>query len=53
MFNRIHHIAIFCSNYEVSKDFYVNKLGFEVLSEVYREERQSYKSESLEIYEAV
>lgn len=43
MFNRIHHIAIICSNYEVSKDFYVNKLGFKVLAEVYREERKSYK----------
>lgn len=43
MFNRIHHIAIICSNYQVSKDFYVNKLGFEVLAEVYREQRQSYK----------
>lgn len=43
MFNRTHHIAIICSNYEVSKDFYVNKLGFEVLAEAYREERQSYK----------
>ncbi len=43
MFNKVHHIAIICSNYEVSKDFYVNKLGFEVLAEVYREERQSYK----------
>ncbi|MFI5452731.1 VOC family protein [Pedobacter sp. UC225_61] len=43
MFNRIHHIAIICTNYEVSKDFYVNKLGFEVLAEVYRAERKSYK----------
>lgn len=43
MFSRIHHIAIICSNYEVSKDFYVNKLGFEVLAEVYRDERKSYK----------
>lgn len=43
MFNRIHHIAIICSNYEISKDFYVNKLGFEVLAEVCREERKSYK----------
>ena len=43
MFKRIHHIAIICSNYEVSKDFYVNKLGFEILAEGYREERQSYK----------
>ncbi|MES2445968.1 MAG: VOC family protein [Bacteroidota bacterium] len=43
MFNRIHHIAIICSNYQVSKDFYVNKLGFTILGEVFREERKSYK----------
>ena len=43
MFNRIHHIAIICSNYQVSKDFYVNKLGFKILGEVFREERKSYK----------
>lgn len=39
----IHHIAIICSDYKVSKDFYVNKLGFKVLAEVYREKRDSYK----------
>lgn len=43
MFNRIHHIAIICSDYEKSKDFYVNKLGFAILGEVYRSERKSYK----------
>jgi len=43
MFNRIHHIAIICADYEKSKDFYVNKLGFTVLAEVYRAERKSYK----------
>lgn len=43
MFNHIHHIAIICSNYEVSKDFYVNKLGFKIIAEVYRTERKSYK----------
>lgn len=43
MFKKIHHIAIICTNYEVSKDFYVNKLGFEVVAEVYREARNSYK----------
>lgn len=43
MFNRVHHIAIICSNYEVSKNFYVEKLGFMVLGEVYREERKSWK----------
>lgn len=41
--NKIHHVAIICSDYEVSRDFYVNKLGLEVLSEIYREERDSYK----------
>ncbi|GAA3964816.1 VOC family protein [Pedobacter ginsengiterrae] len=43
MFNRIHHIAIICSDYEKSKDFYVNQLGFKIVAEVYREERNSYK----------
>lgn len=43
MLNSIHHIAIICSNYEKSKDFYVNKLGFEILAENYRSERDSYK----------
>ncbi|UKT62167.1 SMU1112c/YaeR family gloxylase I-like metalloprotein [Pedobacter mucosus] len=43
MFNRIHHIAIICSDYEKSKDFYVNKLGFTILAEVYREQRKSFK----------
>jgi glyoxylase I family protein len=40
---KIHHIAIICSNYEVSKDFYVRILGLTPLQEVYREERDSYK----------
>lgn len=41
--NKIHHIAIICSNYENSKHFYTQILGLEVLQEIYREERQSYK----------
>ncbi|GFZ31685.1 hypothetical protein CSC2_22110 [Clostridium zeae] len=41
--NAVHHIAIICSDYEKSKDFYVNKLGFTVEREVYRKERDSYK----------
>lgn len=40
---RIHHIAIICSDYEKSKKFYVEILGFKAGNEVYREERQSYK----------
>lgn len=41
--NRIHHLAVICSDYAVSKDFYVNKLGLAVVQETYRQERQSYK----------
>jgi len=40
---KIHHIAIICSNYEVSKKFYTEVLGLNIIREVYREERQSYK----------
>jgi glyoxylase I family protein len=43
MFNSIHHVAIICSDYETSKNFYVNLLGLEVVQEVYRAERKSYK----------
>lgn len=42
-FNKIHHVAIICSNYEKSKEFYVEKLGLEIIREVYREDRNSYK----------
>lgn len=40
---KIHHIAIICSNYEISKKFYTEILGLKILREVYRAERQSYK----------
>ena len=40
---KIHHIAVICSNYGVSKDFYVRILGLTPIREVYREERDSYK----------
>jgi len=43
MFRRIHHIAIICSDYAKSKRFYVETLGFEVVREIYREERKSFK----------
>lgn len=39
----IHHIAIICSDYERSKQFYVDVLGFSIIRETYREARQSYK----------
>lgn len=41
--NKIHHTAIICSNYQKSKNFYTEILGLEVLQEIYREERDSYK----------
>lgn len=39
----IHHIAIIVSDYETAKDFYVNKLGFQVIRENYRPERRDWK----------
>ena len=41
----IHHIAIIVSDYNRSKDFYVNKLGFSVIRENYRPERNDWKSD--------
>lgn len=43
MLTRIHHVAIICSDYEKSKEFYVDLLGFKILEENYRKERDSYK----------
>lgn len=40
---RIHHIAIICSDYEISKRFYTEILGLEIIREVFRKERNSYK----------
>jgi glyoxylase I family protein len=40
---RLHHIAIICSNYEKSKKFYTEILGFKIDNEIYRAERKSYK----------
>lgn len=39
----IHHIAILTDDYQRSKEFYTVVLGFEVIAETYRAERQSYK----------
>ena len=43
MLKGIHHAAIICSNYELSKHFYTEILQLEVIAENYREARQSYK----------
>jgi glyoxylase I family protein len=39
---RVHHIAIIATDYEASKLFYTGVLGFELLGEVYRAERESW-----------
>ncbi|MCG9580293.1 VOC family protein [Vibrio tubiashii] len=40
---RIHHVAVICSDYEVSKRFYTQVLKLTVVAENYRAERDSYK----------
>jgi glyoxylase I family protein len=39
---RIHHIAIIGTDYERSKEFYTGVLGFELVSEVFRADRESW-----------
>lgn len=41
--NVIHHIAIICSDKDSALDFYVKKLGFEIIRENYRPERDDWK----------
>lgn len=40
---QVHHVAIIGSDYERSRHFYVDLLGFEVIREHYRAERDDYK----------
>ena len=37
--NKIHHVAVICSDYEKSKHFYTDVLGMKIVSENYREGR--------------
>ncbi|MGF1494804.1 MAG: VOC family protein [Microcoleaceae cyanobacterium] len=41
--SRIHHVAIICSDYEKSKAFYTEALGFSIIQETFRAARNSYK----------
>ena len=41
--NAIHHVAIICSDYARSKQFYTQVLGLTVIAEHYRRERDSWK----------
>lgn len=43
MIKSVHHIAIICSDYHRSKSFYTEILGFQIIREVYRGDRDSYK----------
>ncbi|WP_413283472.1 VOC family protein [Vibrio sp. MA40-2] len=43
MLKRIHHAAIICSDYQVSKQFYIEILGLKLVAENYRTHRDSYK----------
>ncbi|MFZ6682222.1 VOC family protein [Undibacterium sp. Tian12W] len=43
MLKRIHHVAIICADYQLSKDFYTRILGLRIIAETYRSERASYK----------
>lgn len=36
MLNKTHHVAIICSDRDKSLDFYMNKLGFEMIREAVR-----------------
>ncbi|MEH6407380.1 MAG: VOC family protein [Leeuwenhoekiella sp.] len=39
----IHHIAVICSDYAVSKQFYTTVLGLKIIKETYRAARKSFK----------
>ncbi|MCP4987114.1 MAG: hypothetical protein GY928_14025 [Colwellia sp.] len=41
MLKGVHRVAIICSDYQKSKDFYIGKLGLRVLAENYRPERNT------------
>ncbi len=41
--NTVHHIAIITKDYDQTIDFYVNKLGFNIIRENKREDKQDIK----------
>lgn len=36
LFTKIHHVAVICSDYAISKHFYTHVLGLKVVAETYR-----------------
>lgn len=43
----VHHVAILASDYQKTRDFYVNLLGFQIVRENFREDKQDYKLDLL------
>lgn len=43
--NKVHHIAIICTDYQRSLEFYTKVLGLRIMAEHYRKERQSHKTD--------
>ena len=43
--NKIHHVAVICSDYAKSKHFYADVLGMKIMSANYRKERDSWKAD--------
>ena len=41
----VHHIAIIVSDHDRALDFYVNKLGFSVIRDCFRQERSDWKTD--------
>lgn len=39
----VHHVALIVSDYDKSREFYVDKLGFEIIRENHRPDRHDYK----------
>ena len=48
--NRIHHIAVICSDKDTALNFYHNKLGFRILRENYRPERDAFTGEKMTFF---
>lgn len=43
MFAGFHHVAVIATDYAVSKAFYTDVLGLEIIAETYRAQRDSWK----------
>ena len=42
MLSKQHHIAVICSDWEKAREFYIEKLGFELTREAYRPAQDDY-----------